>query len=385
MIKRKLKKIDIVIPTIFKAPSLMESKFRLLNTDWYPVILNKTRIESMGYRIRFLNIFDLYKHKLSDVVIVDIRVKKNLVKKSNATQKEKKDIIIKFLTHIKENTKSLILFDNLDSTSILFYVMPYVDFYYKKQLFKDKSLYGNELFGNRLFIDYYNKKYNVGIGDYSYPKKSQNNKLNIYLKNKHKIGISWNILLAVNNFQSNLSRISYILRGNLTLKYGNIYGDKKYIISGNFFKDYKKSIISFQRKKMHEFLSNHPLAKNFSIGTVPKKKYVANMLESKFVVSPFGWGEICYRDYETFIAGATLIKPDMSHLETWPDLYMPGETFFPISWDIEKWNDEFNNILSNESRRKKIAEEGQKRFKKIWSEKGMHYFSKRFIKLIDIY
>jgi hypothetical protein len=379
-----LKNIDIIIPAIFKTLTLIESKFRLLNTDWYPVFLNKTRIEAMGYRIRFLNIFDLHKCKLSDTVIIDIRIKKNLVKKSNATQKEKENIIINFLSHIKKNTKSLILFDNLDSTSMLFYVLPYVDFYYKKQLLKDKSLYGKALFGNRLFTDYYNKKYNIGKGDYSPQKNLKNNKLHIYLRNKHKIGISWNILLAVNNFQSNLSRIEYILRKSLALKYGEVGGDKKYIISANYFKDYRKTIISFQRKKMHKFLSDHQLAENFSLGIVPKKEYLTNMSESKFVVSPFGWGEICYRDYETFMAGAALIKPDMSHLETWPDLYIPDETYFPISWDIEKWKDEFNNILSDESSRKKIAEEGQKRFKNLWDENGMKYFSERFIKLINI-
>lgn len=380
-----MKNIDIIIPAIFKTPSLIGSKLRLLNTDWYPVFLNQTRIESMGYKIRFFNIFDLPKHKLSDTVIIDIRVKKNLVNKSYVTQDEKKDIIIKFLNHVKEMTKSLILFDNSDSSSILFYRLPYVDFYYKKQLLKDKSLYENELFGNKLFTDYYNKKYNISEGDYSHSESSQNDKSHIYSKNKHKIGISWNILLAVNNFQSNLSKIEYMVRKNFSLKYGEVDGDKKYIISGNFFKDYRKTIISFQRKKMHEFLSNHKLAKNFSLGIVPKKEYRKNMFESKFVVSPFGWGEICYRDYEVFMAGAALIKPDMSHLETWPNLYIPNETYFPISWDIEKWNDEFNNILCNEAKRKKIAETGQKKFKNLWSERSMQHFSERFIKLIDIY
>ena len=379
-----MKDIDIIIPAVFEAPPLIKSRFRLLNTDWYPVFLNKARIESMGYRIRFLDVFDLPGHKLSDTVIVDIRIKKNLIKKSSATYDEKKNIILKFLSDVKENTKSLILFDNLDSSSILFYVMPYVDFYYKKQLLKDKSLYGSALFGNRLFTDYYNKKYKVGEGDFSYPENPQSNKLNMYLENKHKIGISWNILLAVNNFQSNFSRIKYILSKNLTLKYGDVDKDRKYIISANYFKDYKKSVISFQREKMYEFLSNHPLAGEFSLGTVPKKKYITNMMESKFVVSPFGWGEVCYRDYEAFMAGAALIKPDMSHLETWPDLYIPYETYFPISWDIEKWNDEFDNILSDETRRKKIAKEGQDRFKALWTEKGMQDFSERFINLIEI-
>ena len=135
---------------------------------------------------------------------------------------------------------------------------------------------------------------------------------------------------------------------------------------------------------MHEFRSSHRLAEKFSLGIVPKKEYRANILESKFVISPFGWGEICYRDYEAFMAGAALIKPDMSHLETWPNLYIPDETYFPISWDVEKWDIEFNNILCDDSKRKKIAETGQRKYKNYWSERSMQDFSERFIKLIDL-
>ena len=31
-------------------------------------------------------------------------------------------------------------------------------------------------------------------------------------------------------------------------------------------------------------------------------------------MSPFGFGEICYRDFEAMLNGACLIKPDVSHL-----------------------------------------------------------------------
>ena len=41
------------------------------------------------------------------------------------------------------------------------------------------------------------------------------------------------------------------------------------------------------------------------------------MSSAKFGLSPFGWGEIGARDFEIFINGSLLIKPDMSHLETY--------------------------------------------------------------------
>ena len=32
------------------------------------------------------------------------------------------------------------------------------------------------------------------------------------------------------------------------------------------------------------------------------------------MLSPFGWGEICYRDFEAALNGMLLIKPDMNTL-----------------------------------------------------------------------
>ena len=40
--------------------------------------------------------------------------------------------------------------------------------------------------------------------------------------------------------------------------------------------------------------------------------------ESKLCFSPFGYGEVCWRDFEAMSTGAVLVKPDMSHLQARP-------------------------------------------------------------------
>ena len=42
--------------------------------------------------------------------------------------------------------------------------------------------------------------------------------------------------------------------------------------------------------------------------------------------SPFGYGEVCWRDDEAVYSGALLINPGMSHMVTEPDVFVPGET-----------------------------------------------------------
>jgi len=51
-------------------------------------------------------------------------------------------------------------------------------------------------------------------------------------------------------------------------------------------------------------------------------------------LSPFGYGEVCWRDYEAVLSGALLIKPDISHIETAPDIFRAHETYIPVAWDF---------------------------------------------------
>lgn len=47
-----------------------------------------------------------------------------------------------------------------------------------------------------------------------------------------------------------------------------------------------------------------------------KKDYIEAVYNSKVIVSPWGWGEICYRDYEAIFAGCILLKPFSGFIES---------------------------------------------------------------------
>ena len=53
-------------------------------------------------------------------------------------------------------------------------------------------------------------------------------------------------------------------------------------------------------------------------------------MSSKLSKSPFGWGDICIRDFETFICHSCLVKPDMSLIETWPNYYIKDKSYVPV-------------------------------------------------------
>jgi hypothetical protein len=84
--------------------------------------------------------------------------------------------------------------------------------------------------------------------------------------------------------------------------------------------------------------------------------------QSKVGVSPFGWGEICYRDFEIFIAGALMIKPGLHYLNTFPDVYKENETYVPITWEMDDLHQKLEIVIENYSDYIEIAENGQRAF-----------------------
>lgn len=94
---------------------------------------------------------------------------------------------------------------------------------------------------------------------------------------------------------------------------------------------------------------------------VSQGDYYQEMLCSRMSLSPYGFGEICWRDFETMLCGCLLIKPDMSHLETAPDLFVPGETYVPVAWDYSDLGDVVARYLSDEKARDDIAHTARRR------------------------
>lgn len=84
-------------------------------------------------------------------------------------------------------------------------------------------------------------------------------------------------------------------------------------------------------------------------------RFMAELRQAKICFSPFGYGEVCWRDYEAVLAGAALLKQDMGHVETDPDIFEPGETYVPVNWDLSDFGDKVQWLLADEPARRRIA------------------------------
>ena len=98
-------------------------------------------------------------------------------------------------------------------------------------------------------------------------------------------------------------------------------------------------------------------------------------------VSPFGWGEPSYKDYQIVINGAALLKPDLSHMATWPDLYVAGETYLPFKWDCSDLEDVLEDALAGDKWRR-IAGQAQAVYRKHLERPDREEFCERVQQMV---
>ncbi|MDL2228772.1 glycosyltransferase family 1 protein [Treponema sp. OttesenSCG-928-L16] len=237
-------------------------------------------------------------------------------------------------------------------------VLPYVDLFYTKALFKDKSLYTKQLYGKELYSDYYHQKY--GVTD----DKPKTRAVLTDISQLQKLRLSWNV--GVGDFPREkirqragtaAARLFGMPSVRLFYSRKRISDDPLGQNSGIY--DIHARIglasqrtINFQRDLILKKIEGD---RRFLTGEVSQAQYNRELTQSKIALSPFGWGELCIRDFEAVRAGALLMKPSMDHLETWPDVFIKNETYVPFSWDADDLLPLCDDFLHNDVKRKNIA------------------------------
>ena len=80
---------------------------------------------------------------------------------------------------------------------------------------------------------------------------------------------------------------------------------------------------------------------------LPFNEYIDTLYNSKVAISPFGMGEVCFREFECMQYGTIVIKPDQSRLITKPDVYVENETYIPCKLDWSDINEKVQYVIDN--------------------------------------
>lgn len=257
-------------------------------------------------------------------------------------------------------------------------IFPYVTKYLKTSLFHDRSMYLRKLYGGRAFADYYHDR--QGIEDeveHGYSPLTSEAQL-------AKLGVSWNTGLG-----------NYSLAGPRWMRLYATWPLRAFLLAPRFYHsplaarpidvscrmetNYTHNTVKYQRQEMARILEDYRRTERIS-----KLAYVRELKRSKIVASPFGYSEINYKDFETFMYGACLLKPDMSHLDTYPDLYRKDETYLAHSWLLDDVRDKIEQAMSDPSWRHAVACAGQEKYRwHVSTRGGREQFVERLVAFLD--
>lgn len=331
----------------------------------FPLIFFNNELKHSGIRINFFSKFSSAIYG-ADIIAVDSKFHKFM-------WEEQKQVIFQQFVDLKKNCDSLIYFDTTDSTgSLQTEILNYVDSYCKGQLLKNRKSYLKSFYGDRLYTDYIHKKF--GVND----KKIQRS---IPVKNREhlkKLKISWNSGLAdYSKFGPFWMKIYDYIPLNFFLGFKKLRPLKKNInIHSRFGINYSKDTVAWQRKKITNLLINLDKKK------LSRLQYFSELLRSKIVISPFGWGEITLKDFEAFLCNNLLFKPSMDHLDTWPNFFVNNKTYCSFSWDLSDFIKKLKDIEKNFPDYLDIVNYGNQNYLKYASKNGAEKFVNHFSNIL---
>ena len=292
----------------------------------------------------------------ADVVIILSRYFaewQNIQKRNNKNEAD----LLEYLNKIKQNYNRVFWYDISDGTgSTDFAVIDQVDGFLKNQVLKNRHYY-TENHGRKSVRIWLEDTHPDIKTNYDFYQPCSINAL-------PKIKVAWNLGFCDYRYFPHYFRIlSNYLTGDQ--KFVPINKIKHLDLSSRGTGGYDKTnLISYQRDKVSEAIKS--LKGIVKKGPkISRKEYLKEIQDSKFCVSPFGWGEICYRDFEAFLSGCVLIKPTVDYLDTFPNVYIPNETYIPLQLNMEDTESKIQFAIDNYLTFKEIGQNGQKVYLKF--------------------
>lgn len=283
------------------------------------------------------------------------------------------DVIAAFAAlHARPDRPRLVYFDWYAPTSSPhFGVLPYVDRYLKRSVLVDFAEYRKPYEAGYGVADFVARLLSLDLRGWRFGSELPNG-------HEHKLWMGWNFGVG-----ESYERL---------LRYARIGGRVPLVSGPSLLPAWERRSIDvnrrlgaptttaapekadwYQRYRDESAKSVERLGARFhcsGVTRIPRKQYLLELLRSKVVFSPFGWGEICFRDYEAVACGCLLVKPSMEHVATSPDIYVPNETYVPVRWDLSDAADVIAACLADPARSAMIARRGQEALGAYFARQG---------------
>jgi hypothetical protein len=231
------------------------------------------------------------------------------------------------------------------SSSPYFGVLPYVDAYAKRQVLRDFDRYQDDSPSGYIFTDYLQQQMGWDVHGWRFGSKPDPALVD-------KLVLSWNIGV---NWRTRLllwrSRLTAPRWEKRPIGFNNRLGLPMKAQDREWYQEYREFAGEAARKLDGRVHTSGDARVSF-------REYARELRRSKSVFSPFGWGEVCYRDYEAACAGALVVKPSVEHLKTSPNLFREN-AYVSVAWDFSDLEERTVEVLEDAERAKATAQRGR--------------------------
>lgn len=248
----------------------------------------------------------------------------------------------------------IVYLDTFDPASSPFFsILPHVDLFVKKQILKDRQAYSRDWIGGMPLSDFVARTYHHDLHGWHFGSRVP--------EGYHdRLFVGWNLGTA-----RHLRRSLFLSLARIRPEWSARALDVHYRVSLGEVDP--KDWYTVHREAMLTAVS--PLQSEFKVvagagksARVPLKTYQAEMRSTRLGVSPFGWGEVTDRDFHIATSAALLVKPDMSHVDTDPNIYRAGETYVPVCWDLSDLAETCRHYLRHPEEAERIARAARKTY-----------------------
>jgi Glycosyl transferases group 1 len=257
------------------------------------------------------------------------------------TADEAQRIVESFRGKLDGSPTKLVYFDGDDDSCIQWpAVLRASDLYVKKHVFRDLADYGNSYLGKSNLTDYVSRQYGTSFESNLIPRSGVPE-----AEDLSRLHLGWNIALddKIANLYQTLQKAPPVEKDNDIVCRATVPPS-----------DWLFPLRDAVRKSLEPLDSRYRVL--VPTHRVPQDQYYSEMRRSRICVSPLGYGEICWRDFETILCGCLMIKPEMGHIRTEPDVFIAGETYVPIRWDYGDLVEKCEYYLQHEDERRRIAD-----------------------------
>ena len=110
---------------------------------------------------------------------------------------------------------------------------------------------------------------------------------------------------------------------------------------------------------------------------LPYEEYIKVLHNSKLSLSPFGMGEVCFRDFECMQWGTLVVKPNMDMVRTKPNIYIEDETYISVKPDWSDLEEKIEKVLGNFQEYSYIVNNFREKFKEEYSLENLclHWYN----------